>query len=160
MANGFLPEDRTRLATQPIPTLLVIIHDGTKKIALQLLKGHCSRLSRRFGIVHAVTGIGQTSRDSLGHPAKKQFDSPLGGRTLGRCLFGDDAQLIHQHMPCSLGRKNFPAIMKDDRWLAETGPGVLTPCLEDQTILGFQCPLDESHVIFFASVVPTPARHS
>src|SRR5713226_333225 len=74
LTDGFLPEQRAGLPTQPIPALLVIIHDGTEKIPFEFLKGHGSRLGRRFGIVNAVAGVGQAPLKALGHPAKQRFD--------------------------------------------------------------------------------------
>src|SRR5438105_14553802 len=50
LTDSFFPEHCPRLPTQPIPALLVIVHDGTKKIPFEFLKGHGSRLSRCFGI--------------------------------------------------------------------------------------------------------------
>src|SRR6266702_6003024 len=82
LTDSFFPEPCPRLPTQPIPALLVIVHDGTKKIPFEFLKGHGSRLSRCFGIVKAVTGIGQTSFKALGHPAKERFDGSFGRRTI------------------------------------------------------------------------------
>src|SRR5947209_3736082 len=78
LTDSVLPEDRTDLPTQPIPALLVIIHNGTVKIAFQFLKGHRSCSCRCFSIMDAVTGIGQTPRVSLGHPAKESFDGSFG----------------------------------------------------------------------------------
>src|SRR6266699_5754572 len=78
LTNGFLPEDRTDLPPQAIPALLVIVHNRTVKIAFQFLKGHRSCFCRRFGIMDAVAGSGQTPRVSLSHPTKKGFYCSLG----------------------------------------------------------------------------------
>ena len=149
LTDRFLPEERAGLPTQPIPALLVIIHDGTEKIPFEFLKGHGSRLGRRFGIVNAVAGVGQAPLKALGHPAKQRFDGPFGRRTIRRRLLRDDTQSIHQHLTCSLRREDFPSIMEDDRRFARTGPGVLTARLKDEAIFRLQCHLDQAHVILF-----------
>src|SRR5260221_8279998 len=84
LTDSVLPEVRTDLPTQPIPALLVIIHNRTVKIPFQFLKGHRSCSCRCFSIMDAVTGIGQTPLKALGHPAKESFDGPFGGRTIRR----------------------------------------------------------------------------
>src|SRR6266852_2397198 len=78
LADSFLPEHSTCLATQPIPALLVIVHDGTEKIPLQFIKGHSTSLSRCFGIMQTIAGVGQTPLKALGHPAKEGFHSSFG----------------------------------------------------------------------------------
>jgi len=57
-SDGFLPENRTDLPTQPIPALLVIVHNRPVKVPFQFLKGHGSCGRCDFCIVYAVTGIG------------------------------------------------------------------------------------------------------
>jgi hypothetical protein len=41
-------------------------------------------------------------------------------------LLGDDAKPIYQDRPGALGGEDLPWVMEDDRWLAKTGPGMLT----------------------------------
>ena len=149
LTDGFLPEQRAGLPTQTIPALLLIVHNGTEKIPFEFLKGHGSRLGRHFGIVNAVAGVGQASLKALSHPAKQRFDGPFGRRTIRRRLLGDDAQSIHQDLACSLGSKDFPSIMEDNRWFARTGPGVLATGLQDEAIFWLQGHLDQTHVILF-----------
>ena len=95
----------------------------------------------------AVTGIGQTPLKALGHPAKEGFHGSFGRRTIRRSLLGDDAKPIHQHLPCTLRGKDFPAIMKDHRRFAKARPGVLTISLQHQAIFGLQHPFDQAHVV-------------
>ncbi len=74
LADSFLPEHRTDLATQPIPALLVIVHNRPEKIPFQLLKGHGPSAGARLEIMDAMTRIGQPPLEALRHPAKDGFN--------------------------------------------------------------------------------------
>jgi len=60
-----------------IRSLLVPATMRLEEIAFEFFKGHGSRRGRFFGIVNAVTGVGESPLKALGHPAKQRFDSPL-----------------------------------------------------------------------------------
>src|SRR5947208_15177905 len=78
LTDSFLPEDRTDLATQAIPALLVIVHNRPVKIPFQFLKSHSPCFCRCFSIMNTVAGIRQTSLKALSHPPKERFDRSLG----------------------------------------------------------------------------------
>ena len=78
LTDGFFPEHRAGLPAQPIPALLVIVHDGPKKIPFEFLKGHGSRLGRCLSIMNAMTRVGETPLKALSHPAKERFDGSFG----------------------------------------------------------------------------------
>src|SRR5260370_2205430 len=147
LTDSFLPEDRTDLATQAIPALLVIVQNRAVKIPFQLLKSHSPCFCSCFSIMNTVAGIRQTSLKALSHPAKESFHSPFCTRTIRRGLLGDDTKPIYQHLACSLRREDFPSIMKDHRWFAKARPGVLTTSLEHEAIFGLQHAFDQAHVV-------------
>src|SRR6266566_9486195 len=148
LTDSFLPEDRTDLATQAIPALLVIVHNRPVKIPFQFLKSHSPCFCRCFSIMNTVAGIRQTSLKALSHPAKESFHSPFCTRTIRWGLLGDDTKPIYQHLACSLRREDFPSIMKDHCWFAKARPGVLTTSLEHETIFRLQHTFDQAHVVF------------
>jgi hypothetical protein len=57
-------------------------------------------------------------------------------------LLGDDTKPIHEHLPRALGGEDLPSVMKDNRWLAKTRPGMLASSDADQVIFPFQADLD------------------
>src|SRR6266566_5361701 len=59
LRDGLVPEHGMPKSARLVEGLLVIIHNGLKEAALQLLQRHASRLSRCFRISNSVTGIGQ-----------------------------------------------------------------------------------------------------
>src|SRR2546430_16122378 len=82
LTDSFIPEDRTDLATQTIPALLVIVHNRQVKIPFQFLKSHSPCFCRCLGIMHTVAGIRQTSRLFFFNPAAPTVLPPFSPRTI------------------------------------------------------------------------------
>src|SRR5207244_11742438 len=109
LTDSFLPEDRTDLATQAIPALLVIVHNRPVKIPFQFLKSHSPCFCRCFSIMNTVAGIRQTSLKALSHPEKESFNSPFCTRTISRGLLGDVIKPLYMQLAITLRREAFPS---------------------------------------------------
>src|SRR6266516_4715065 len=90
LRDGLVPEHGMQKSARLVEGLLVIIHNGLKEAALQLLQRHASRLSRCFRISNSVTGIGQASFKALCHPPKERFHRPFCRWRVGRGLLRDN----------------------------------------------------------------------
>src|SRR5262249_47043764 len=141
------PEDVALLPTQAIPILLVVINDGTDKIAFELLQRHATSFRRGLCIMDTVTGIGEYALKTLRHPAKDRLDGAFRRRAIGRGLLLVAPQAVPQYLACPLGGKNLPTVVKDRGWLPIAGPIVVAPGLQDEPIFRFQGAFEEPHVI-------------
>src|SRR5262249_55224492 len=147
LRHRLFPQHRTPLPPQRVPRLLVIIHHRVHEAALQFCQGHASRLRRRWRIMDTVAGLGQASFKALGHPPNEGLHRALCGWRIGGRLLGNDAKPIDQDLPGALGGEDLPAVMADQRWLANTGPGMRASSLEDHTLFALQAVLDQAQVV-------------
>src|SRR5258708_26138145 len=101
--------DGTFLSSKFVPILLVIIDNGLIETPFQFFQSHPTSLCRCFRVMNSMTGVGHASFKSLGHPPKKRFDGAFRRRCIRRCLFGNDAKPIHQHLPGAFRGENLPS---------------------------------------------------